>query len=69
MALKGFDGLTLLQRAVDYDEELTLEEWKEAYEFLVSTLQIDNDENVENAPTLKELKRLIDELEEEGDED
>lgn len=68
MALKGFDGLTLLQRVVDYDEELTVEEWKEAYEFLVSTLQIDNDENVENTPALKELKRLIDELEE-GDDD
>lgn len=63
MALTGFDGITLLQRAIDYDEDLTVEEWKEAYEFLVNTLPI------ENAPALKKMKKLLDELEEEGDTD
>lgn len=78
MEVDGFEGLLLLQRALDFDKELTKEEWKQVYQFLVDSLacvgSYENDgkegfptrTDIENDPLLKEIKEII---YEEGDDD
>lgn len=63
MEIDYVEVVSLLQRAIDYDEELTKEEWQLLYQCFTEIIPL------EYAPPLQKLKKLIDELDEGGDTD